>query len=118
MLKDVTKHAIAVRANDVQLLVEISDVTVAGTEPTSVLGETAKKVIGAFDQAEEAIVSVAVTVAGSLSRMADQARPDRLEVEFGLRFSAHGDVVVAAASGEATLRVLMGYDRLGQGRPS
>jgi hypothetical protein len=38
-----------------------------------------------------------------------------MDVEFGLKFTLRGDVFVASASGEATLRVLVSYDaaRLG-----
>lgn len=37
------------------------------------------------------------------------ARPDQLEVEFGLKFSAKDDVIGAGAAGEATLRVKIVY---------
>jgi hypothetical protein len=38
------------------------------------------------------------------------ARPDRVEVEFGLRFSASGGVIMAGAAGEASLLVRLTYD--------
>jgi hypothetical protein len=39
------------------------------------------------------------------------ARPDHVEIEFSLGFSVSGKVVmVAGATGEATLRVLLSYD--------
>jgi hypothetical protein len=37
-------------------------------------------------------------------------RPARVEVEFGLRFSASGGVIMAGVAGEATLRVTLSYD--------
>ena len=38
------------------------------------------------------------------------ARPDRVEVEFGLKFSASGGVIMAGVAGEASLKVTLGYD--------
>ena len=36
-------------------------------------------------------------------------RPDEVEVRFGLKFSAQGNVIVAGAAGEATLEVTLTY---------
>jgi hypothetical protein len=38
------------------------------------------------------------------------ARPDRVEVEFGLKFSVSGGVIMAGVAGEASLKVTLGYD--------
>jgi hypothetical protein len=38
------------------------------------------------------------------------ARPDRVDVEFGLKFSASGGVIMAGVAGEASLKVTLGYD--------
>jgi hypothetical protein len=104
------------RVGDVELLVEVSDVMVAGSQPTSALGEASKRVVDAFDKAEEAVVAMATSLAGTVNRLADRAeRPDHVQLEFGLSFTLQGDVVVASASGEATLRVRVGYDRPRQG---
>jgi hypothetical protein len=37
-------------------------------------------------------------------------RPDHLEVQFGLSFSANGNVIVAGASARATITVTLSYD--------
>ncbi len=45
-----------------------------------------------------------------IGHISDRAvRPDQVEVTFGLKFSAHGNVVLAGASGEATLEVKLSY---------
>ncbi len=81
---------------------------VAGTEPTSALGDAADRVVDAFDRAREAIVEIAASTAEVIGRAADRgAHPDHVEVEFGLK----GNVIVAGVSGEATLRVKLTYDR-------
>ena len=54
-----------------------------------------------------AVASSTVDVIGQLSEQA--VRPDQVEVTFGLKFSAQGNVVLAGASGEATLEVKLSY---------
>ena len=97
------------RVGNVELLVET--VAVAGSEPTSALDKAGRRVVDAFDRAEAAIVEVASSVAGTVAELAKRAaRPDQVVVEFGLKFSLQGDVVVASASGEASLTVTVTYD--------
>jgi hypothetical protein len=56
----------------------------------------------------------AIEVAKSTAQMIEQAgaaaRPDRVDVEFGLKFSASGTVIMAGVAGEASLKVTLGYD--------
>jgi hypothetical protein len=101
---------IPVRVGDIELLVET--VQVAGTEPTSSRAARALERAGdAFAQAQEVIVEVARSTADVIQRAAARsARPDRVEVEFGLAFSASGGVIMAGVSAEATLRVRLAYD--------
>ena len=54
-----------------------------------------------------AAASSTVDVIGQMSERA--VRPDQVEVTFGLKFSAQGNVVLAGASGEATLEVKLSY---------
>lgn len=63
-----------------------------------------------FDRAQEAIVEVARSTARMIELAGQAARPDQLEVEFGLRFSAAGGVILAGIAGEASLKVTMTYD--------
>jgi len=84
---------------------------VPGTEPTS--GKMARaigNVTEAFSRAQETIVEVARSTAQMIERADARARPDRVEVEFGLKFSASGGVIMAGVAGEATLKVTLGYD--------
>jgi Trypsin-co-occurring domain 1 len=100
---------IPVRVGDIEI--EVEAVPVAGTEPT--LGRPAKaagNVLEAFGRAQDAIIEVARSTAQMIEKAGAAARPDRVEVEFGLKFSASGTVIMAGVSGEASLKVTLGYD--------
>ncbi len=102
-------RTIPVRVGDAELLVET--VPVAGSEPTSRATEAADGALDAFSRAQEAIMEVAASTATMIAEAARRGtHPDRFEVEFGLGISAKGNVIVASASGEATLKVTLIYD--------
>ena len=106
----VASQLIPVRVGDVQI--EVEAVWVAGTEPTSSgkTGRAAGSVLEAFTRAQDAILEVAKSTAQMIDRAGAAARPDRVEVEFGLKFSASGTVIMAGVAGEASLKVTLGYD--------
>ena len=100
---------IPVRVGDIEI--EVEAVPVAGTEATS--GRAAKaagSVLEAFGRAQDAIIEVARSTAQMIERAGAAARPDRVDVEFGLKFSASGGVIMAGVAGEASLKVTLGYD--------
>jgi hypothetical protein len=100
---------IPVRVGGVEI--EVETVPVAGTEPTSGrVSKAAESVADAFGRAQETIIEVARSTAVMIQRAGDAARPDRVEVEFGLKFSASGGVIMAGVAGEATLKVALSYD--------
>src|SRR5437899_2572910 len=106
-----TGALVPVRVGGVEVLVET--VPVPGSERTAGrLDDAGRRVIEAFDRAQEAIVEIATQLAGTVSTMGQRAvRPDHVEVQFGLSFTAQGGVVVAGASAEASLQVTVSYDR-------
>jgi hypothetical protein len=100
---------IPVRVGDIEI--EVEAVPVAGTEATS--GRAARAagdVLEAFSRAQETIVEVARSTAQMIEKAEAAARPDRVEVEFGLKFSATGTVIMAGVAGEASLKVTLSYD--------
>jgi hypothetical protein len=100
---------IPVRVGDTEIQVEA--VVVAGTQPTS--GKAAKAagtVLDAFDRAQDTIIQVAKSTAEMINRTGTAVRSDRVDVEFGLKFTASGGVIMAGVSGEASLTVTLGYD--------
>lgn len=103
-------RVIPVRVGAVELLIETTPV--AGSEPTSRIDATVDRVGGAFSRAQAAIVEIASSTVETIEKAAVRAaRPDQVEVEFGLKFSAKGDVIAAGAVGEATLKVTLVYRR-------
>ncbi len=104
-----TGPLIPVRIGDIE--VEVEAVRVAGTEATS--GRTAKaagNVLEAFGRAQDVIIEVAKSTAEMIEKAGATARPDRVDVEFGLKFTAAGRVIMAGDAGEASLKVTLGYD--------
>lgn len=100
---------IPVRVGDVEVLVETSPVV--GTEPTSAASDAAERVLDVFLHARDTIVELAGSMSDVIAQTAERSvRPDQLEVEFGLNVSAKGNIIVAGASGEATLRVKLTYN--------
>ena len=97
-----------VRIGDVEVLVELAQV--AGTEPTSGREGLRERLLAAYALAQDTIVAVASTTVETMRRLGEAARPDRFEMELGLAFTADGNVVVAKASGQATLKVKLSYD--------
>ena len=104
-----TGRVVPMRVGGVELLVETTPV--AGTEQTSALDKAQEAVAEAFDRAQSAIVAVAVSTVAqrSASWGKRSVHPDEMEVKFGLKFSAQGNVIVAGAAGEATLEVTLTY---------
>lgn len=101
-------RTLPVRIGDVDLLVET--MPAAGSESTSRLPAPGDRIVDAFDRARDAVVEIASSVGEAVQRLGRRAvRPERMEVEFGLKFSAQGTVVVAGASSEASLLVRITY---------
>ena len=108
-------QTIPVRVGSVEVLVEV--VPAAGSQQTSAAGRAAAYVAGAFERAQTAIEEVAVSTAQTIGRIGRRVgHPDQVEVEFGVKVSAKGDVIVAGSSAEASLKVKIAYgaDRLTQ----
>ena len=101
-------RVVPMRIGDVELLVETSPV--AGSEPTSALSRAQDAVGAAYERAQAAILAVASSTVDVIRQLSDHAaRPEQVEVKFGLKFSAQGSVMLAGASGEATLEVTLRY---------
>ena len=99
---------ILVRVGDLEIKVEA--VPVPGTEPTAGrASRQAGSTLAAIGMAQETIVEMAKTMKAMIER-AGAARPERLGVEFGLKFSAFGEVIMAGVADEASLKVTFSYD--------
>lgn len=97
-----------VRVGGVDLMIEA--VPAAGSESTSRLEDVGGRALDAFDRARDAVVAVATSTAETIHRLHDLVvQPEEVEVEFGVKFSAQGGIIVAGVSGEATLLVRLKY---------
>jgi hypothetical protein len=110
----VAGRPIAVTVGDTEVLVEtVAVAPAAGTELTTGRAQRAlENAADAFSRAQDVIVNIAASTAAMIEKAAARAaRPDHVEIEFGLSFSASGGIVmVAGATAGATLRVLLSYD--------
>lgn len=106
----VVGRVMPLNVDGVELWVETTPV--AGSEPTSTrLDRAGEAVTEAFDRAQSAIVAVASATVDTIEQLGKRsARPQQVQVKFGLKFTAKGNVIVAGASGEATLEVTLTYN--------
>ena len=100
-------QTIMVRAGTTEVLVEVAPV--AGWQPTAAGGRAAERVadyaVGAFERAQSAVEEIAVSTARTVGRIASRVgSPETVEVEFGVKVSAKGDVIVAGSAAEAVSR--------------
>lgn len=99
---------VAMTVGGVDVLVEA--VRLPGSEPTSVGGRAGEKVSDAFEAANRVIASAAESMWEMLQGLAARAgHPDQLQVEFGLKYSVKGTVIVAGAAAESNLKVKLVY---------
>lgn len=96
---------VPMRIGDIEVLVQT--VPVGGTEETS----AGQKVLDAYAKAQDVIINAATSTLEVITKLAERAaRPDKLEVEFGLGFSLKGNVIVVTGNADATLKVKLTYD--------
>jgi len=99
---------VAMTVGGVDVLVEA--VRPPGSESTSVGGRAGEKVADVFETANRVIAGAAESTWEMLQALGSKAgHPDRLEVEFGLKYSVKGTVVVAGAAAEGNLKVKLVY---------
>jgi hypothetical protein len=75
-------RVVPVQVGAVELLVQT--VPVAGSEQTSGLDEAGRRVVDAFDRAEEAILEIAGKLAGTVAELGRRAtQPEQVQVQSG-----------------------------------
>jgi hypothetical protein len=98
------------KVGDVSLLVETSPEAASALAPR--VDAPVGQLENAFTNAQNAIAAIASSTVNAIRNAAEAAaHPDQIEVAFGLSFSAQGDVIVAGASGSATLQVTLCYQK-------
>lgn len=82
---------------------------VPGSEEVSAAKKTMGEVENAMTQARETIISVAESLFSSVKAIDQALTPDEFLLEFAIKFTAEGQVVVAKASAEAGIKVALTY---------
>lgn len=98
---------IPVQLDEVTVFIESS--RSYGSEETSAVDKVAGRIEDSFDTAQTAIVAMAEKFITSVNGMREATKPDELAVEFAIKFSAEGNVVVTKIGGEATFKITMKY---------
>ncbi|MEV4295958.1 CU044_2847 family protein [Microbispora rosea] len=97
------------RVGDVEILVEAT--VPPGSQPTaSTLDKAGERVIDVFEEVRETIAAVAASTMASFQKSDSTVRPRSVELEFGLKFSLTGSVILAEAAGEASLVLRLVYE--------
>ncbi|WP_194904355.1 CU044_2847 family protein [Catenulispora rubra] len=97
----------------VTVLIETTD-SPSGITNTAGRGRSVEAVADAFAASQQAIERIAAQVAATGARIAAKvSAPEQMEIQFGIKFSANGHVILAGIGAEATLNVKLTYARAG-----
>lgn len=91
-----------------------------GTEPTSSRSRPTDRTQELFKRAYEVIEQIATSTAELGKRIAAHTKEaDKLEIQFGLKFSTQGNIIIAGIGAESSLNVKLTYsDALTQRKPA
>jgi hypothetical protein len=94
----------------VDLLMQATRVTAAGSQPTS----ASARVADVYERAEPVIIRIASAVAGTVAKLAQEpVKPQGVELNFGLSVSIEGDIVLLKGTTEATMAITLSYAAVG-----
>ena len=94
----------------ITVLVEVEELP--GSKPTSVSAGF-NRVEELFDQAKVVIEKVGRLALDSGKSLASSAvRPSQIELQFGIKFAAQGNLIIARGSSEASLAVKVLYENI------
>ncbi len=108
---------VPMRFGGVDVLVQT--VPTADPEPTVKGPAVAQRALDALEQARAVVVGAAASTAAMLDQLGERAvRPDTLQVQFGLGFSASGGIVVMGSTASACLTITLTYGRQQSAAPA
>jgi len=89
----------------------VVSVVVPGSENTGALDRAGASVLGSLDRAHDAVVQVAQRVAATVKELSVRSiHPDEVQVEFGLTFGTNGNIIIAGADVQASLKFTITYN--------
>lgn len=80
-----------------------------GVTRSAVGGKVIEQAGDALENASETIKGMAISMVGAIKSLDQSLTPNEFTLQFGLKFNAEGNALVAKFSGEATLNVTMKY---------
>ncbi|WP_090946042.1 CU044_2847 family protein [Nonomuraea jiangxiensis] len=96
-----------------QATVVVETTAVSGSEFTSRGANPAEHLQDLWPRAQATIAEIASSTAAMIRDTGRRAAaPSAVEVEFGLKFSAKGSIILSEASGEASLKVKLVYGQV------
>jgi len=97
-------------AGDEELLIEV--VTSPGSEQASPIGKATSSALDNLEQIESKILKIGGRLADTVSKLKSKAGdPAEVSVQFGVRLTASGSVLVSSATGECSFLIQMKYRR-------
>jgi hypothetical protein len=100
---------IDVDVNGKTIFFEVDSTEEYGTERTSSKKKLTGEVANMFEQAKSTIMTIAESMVSTVRAIDKTITPDEFNLEFAIRFTAEGHVVIAKASAESSLKVGLKY---------
>jgi hypothetical protein len=98
---------VPVQVGETTVYIEMSSGSGAGEEHTS--GGAIGRVQDSFERAKQTIVNLSSEMVRAVRSIDQALTPNEFTLEFGVKFTIDGNVVIAALSSEATLNVKLVY---------
>ena len=73
------------------------------------LEETIEKVTRSFTNLSQTIVNACKSFVNIINQVEEEARPDEMQIEFGIKLGAEGSVFVVKTSGEANFSISLSW---------
>ena len=89
------------------ILIEVN--SAYGSQPTTSVQNSVEKVGDAFEQAKGTIIHVSSSMVKAVRRLDQAVTPHEFTMEFGIKFTAEGTVMLASATAECNIKVTMKY---------
>lgn len=75
-------------------------------------GKISERAVGAFKEGLELIASLARSVRHSIAELKSEDAPNKVELEFGIKIDAELGAMIARASTDAQLRILIAWETM------
>lgn len=81
-----------------------------GSEKTSAMSTALERAEDAFERAKKTVTSIASSMVSDLQKLDQKITPDEFTLEFAIKFTAEGNVMVTKVGNEANFKISMKYN--------